>query len=184
FVLVRINTRREWFFYNILFFLKHPLKFIKGLSYIINASVAWKDFYYKFMNCFVIHNAKYQKAKRFSNAVIDQGYFQNLLSVFGEPKTADFFIGYLKNFIYPEFLVVLELSFDKRKERLARRGYGVREDFPKSQVEIWREASEKNYLSAKSVLNKSGVNFEIFNSEKSPKELVEAIINKLKNGSY
>jgi len=184
FTLVKVDSKRELFFYNCLFFIKHPFKFIKSFFYILRASVSCQDFYYKFMNCFIVHNAKYQKAKKFPRAIIDQGYFQNFLSVFNEVKTENFFIDYLKNFIRPNFLVVLELSLDKRQERLAQRGYGVRENFSQLQVEIWQKASEKNYFLAKNILNKVGVSFEVFGSEESPEQLAERIINKLENGAH
>ncbi|HQI25773.1 MAG TPA: AAA family ATPase [Candidatus Paceibacterota bacterium] len=178
---IKIESRREWLFYNLIFLLKHPIKFFGGLFMIVKFSEGGRDFYLKFMNCFIIHNAKYQKAQRFRLGIIDQGYFQNILSVFNKPIDQKNLASYLKNFLYPDLLVVFDLSSTERQARLIKRGQSVRFGFDLKQVEKWQKASEVNYQLFKKMLPELGLPFCLLEASLAIDVLADKIEQCLKN---
>ena len=122
---VRIESRSELLFLNLLFFVRHPIRSVLLLSCIIRYTGSRALFYTKFMNLFLEHNAKYEKArKQEGKAVIDQGYFQNLLSLFERPMPEAVLSRYARLLPKPDELWICVVSEAERQRRLAGRGYG------------------------------------------------------------
>jgi thymidylate kinase len=166
FEIIKIKSRLELLFYNFLFFIKHPVKFIVLFYYLlVNFGGGWRMFYYKFMNTFLHHNAKHQKALKYKNAIIDQGYFQNIISVFERKITGEIIKKYIKFFIYPDKLIVFDIRPEKRREKIKKRGYAARDSFGREYGEQWSEIIEYNDQELKRSLNKISVNYLMFNKE-------------------
>jgi len=166
FTIVKIRNRRELLTYNFLYLLKHPLKFFITLGYILLSSRSPKLFYLKFMNCFLVHNAKFEKAKRYEKAIIDQGHWQNIISVFDYPLGTKKLERYIKYLPSPDLLVVVEAEEEVRSENLSRRGYSSRQEYKKEYVEKWKEGSKNNYLLFLSLAEHRDLSFEVVkNSE-------------------
>jgi len=145
FQVIKIRSNKELLFYNFLFLVKHPIKFTAMFFYLlVNRGNGWRMFYYKFMNTFLQHNAKYQKALRFKNALIDQGYFQNIISVFEKKITPEAIKRYAKFFLYPDKLIVFNMSPGWRLEKMEKRGYNARDGFSEEYKKNWQEVIEHN----------------------------------------
>jgi len=142
--IIKIENKKELLYYNFLFFLKYPVKFFSLFFYVCKNSESWKEFYLKLMNTFFHHNAKYQKALRFNRAIIDQGYFQNFLSVFNKAIDSKLFHKYLKLILHPDKLYIIKINPRERENRLERRGYDFREDFSEKQRGVWRKVMMAN----------------------------------------
>lgn len=158
---VKIKNRRELVFYNFIFFIKHPLKFFIFLYFVIINAGSCKDFYLNFMNLFLQHNAKFQKAKKYKKAVIDQGYYQNAISLFKTSRDRIKIMKYAKHFLKPDKLIFFEIDEPTRLGRLEKRGYGSRQNFSKDYLESWNEASLSNSQTLKNVLDNLEVDYAI-----------------------
>ena len=82
FRIIKIRKKTELLLLNFKYFTSHPIKFFKLFILVLKNSKNYQEFYYKFMNCFLDYNAKFQKAKKFEKAILDQGYFQNIISFY------------------------------------------------------------------------------------------------------
>src|SRR3989344_4218701 len=72
--LVSVSGRAELVFYNVLFLFWHPISFVQGISWFWRYRGLRELWYTKFANLFLVHNAKYMKARRYPRAIIDQGH--------------------------------------------------------------------------------------------------------------
>ncbi|MBT3690587.1 AAA family ATPase, partial [bacterium] len=86
---IRIDNKYELIWYNLLFLIKHPIKFIVRLIYVFRNSVSFKMFYFKFMNVFLNTNAKFEKATKYDLALLDQGFMQSVGSIFEREVTEE-----------------------------------------------------------------------------------------------
>src|SRR3989338_1735816 len=113
--LVKVGGKSELLFYNALFLLfRHIGR--RELRYT------------KFVNLFLVHNAKYMKAGKYPRAVIDQGHHQNVIALFDE-RVADGVIDrYAHSLPKPDLLVFFAASDEVRTKRLSGRGYGARDE--------------------------------------------------------
>ncbi len=122
---VRIESRSELLLLSLLFFVRHPIRSALLLSYIIRYAGSPSLFYTKFVNLFLEHTAKYEKARAQKNTVvIDQGHFQNLLSLFEHPMSEAILSRYAQILPKPDELWVCVVSEEERQRRIAERGYG------------------------------------------------------------
>lgn len=144
FKIVEIKSKPELIYFNFLYLIKHPIKFIITLFYIILNSPNWNFFYQKFMNTFLQVNARYQKALRYKLAIIDQGYFQNIISVFEKEISSKILIRYIKFLLFPDKLIVFNISKNKRLKLMGERGYFARDKFGKAYRKKWEKIIEKN----------------------------------------
>jgi hypothetical protein len=144
FNIVKIKTKQELIFFNILFLLKHPIKFFVLLYFIIVNSVSLKEFYYKFMNAFLNCNAKYQKSKKYKKAIIDQGYFQGILSIFNKEIKNTSLNKYLNIILKPDILFIFEAPQVVRDKRILERGYYIRRGYNKEYLKNLENLISKN----------------------------------------
>lgn len=181
--IVAINSRRELVWYNILFLIKHPVRFFVLFYYLIRyfrgPGSNWRLFYLKFMNIFLHHNAKYEKAKKYQRAIIDQGYFQNIISLF-ERKVSDQTIKkYINYFIFPDILFVFTLNFKKREERLTKRKYQIREGYGKHYQKEWFRVIEYNNQILLKCLDKISVKYFMVRTDQPINKVVKQISENL-----
>ena len=117
---IKIKNAWELLFLNVLFFYKHPIVAYKILFKTLN--------YRDFVNFFLYRNAKYEKATHYKKSLIDEGMFQNLLSVFKQPINQKKFLQLAQSLPKPDLLVILETTKEERERRINIRGIMVRQD--------------------------------------------------------
>lgn len=161
FKIIKINSRKELLYFNFIHFFKHPAGSLANLFFIIKNSPNPKIFYYKFMNFFMDINARYEKALFCDKAVLDQGYFQNVLSVFEKPITPDLLKRYLKYLPEPDRLIIIDILPEEALNRTQERGYYARERFGKDYVENWRKTVLWNYNLFKKEASNCGIKYDI-----------------------
>ncbi|NNM84018.1 AAA family ATPase [Candidatus Parcubacteria bacterium] len=122
---VRIVSRWELIRYNLIFIAKHPVRSVVLLGYVVRYAGSLPLFHTKFMNLILHHNAKYEKAHSLSGRiVIDQGHFQNLLSLFEQAMSAPMLARYVSWLPCPDELWICAMPQSERVARLHSRGYG------------------------------------------------------------
>lgn len=161
FKIVKIRSRWELLYLNLRHFFKNPVSSFMNLFFIIKSSPNLRLFYYKFMNFFMDINARYEKAGSCEKAILDQGYFQNILSVFEKPINQYQLEKYLRYLPKPDKLIVVDTPPEEIQRRVGERGYYSREKFGKEYVEKWRETTAQNYELVKAEIKNLGVNYEI-----------------------
>lgn len=144
YAIIKVRKKRELVYYNLFFLFKHPYKFVILLFYVIINSNNPRLFYYKFMNTFLGYNAKYQKAKRYENAILDQGYFLNAFALFERPIEKAEMKKYFKHILKPDQLLILDIPFEVSLERTKERGYFARENFGEEYKKEWQKAVWEN----------------------------------------
>ena len=143
--IVTINGFGELLFYNALFFLRHPIVFFRTLVWLCRYLGDRKLWYTKFVNLFIVHNAKYMKAGKYPRAIIGQGHYQNTISLFDErvaDKVIDCYAALLPK---PDLLVFFAAPDEIRTKRLSGRGYGTRDHMSEEYREAWGEAREAHF---------------------------------------
>ncbi len=160
-VIVGIKSRAELLYYNLLFKIKHPVKFLGLFCYLLrlNPFWRWRLFYLKFMNTFLGHNAKYMKARKHEKAIIDQGHWQNIISVPERKLSEHELVRYTKYFMRPDKLLVFYEDKETRTARMGERGYGARERFGEEYVKNWEEVTEYNDELLRRSLDNLGVKY-------------------------
>lgn len=143
--IIRIRGRLELVWLNFIFMLKRPVSFFNLIVYVLHNSNSWKLFYYKFMNVFLHCNAKYEKALRYDNALIDQGYAQNIISLFEREISAEDLRKYFSSTIIPDKLVIFDMPETVRMEHIEKRRYESRDDFDATYRELWKKLSKRNH---------------------------------------
>jgi glycosyltransferase involved in cell wall biosynthesis len=173
--IIKIDNLFQLFWYNLLFSLTHPIKFISLLFLIIRNSPTLELFYLKFMNPLLHSNAKYQKALSCTKAIIDQGYLQNIISIFEKEISKKDILKYLKMIKKSDLYLILDLNNKDRLNRLENRGYGTRENFSKKYRDKWLSVIEKNNDAFRNILNKTNLNAHILDSSLLPENLLQEI---------
>ncbi|MBI4836917.1 MAG: AAA family ATPase [Candidatus Portnoybacteria bacterium] len=179
FKVIKIRSKKELFWYNFLFLIRHPVRFFATLFYLVANSASWSIFYYKFTNTFLHHNAKYQKAIGMEKAILDQGYFQNVLSVFEEPISASFLVKYAGFLLKPDKLVILNLPPDDILRRIGGRGYMTRERFGQKYFEKWLEAVKENNRIFLENLDKLGIDYIIIDARRGVGDIYKEVLGIL-----
>ena len=176
FRIIKIYKKTELIFYNFLFLIKHPIKFFTLLFYLILNSKNFKGFYSKFMNSFLHCNAKYQKSLRYSSAVLDEGYFINIISIFEKEIDSESLKKYLKFLLWPDVLVVFDnVDFNERSKRIAKRGYGVANYLKIEERAKWEKVIEKNDKILKENLKNLFIKYIIVDDKKSLSDIMKEI---------
>jgi len=142
---VKIRSIPELFLYNFLFFIKNPLRFFVLLNFTLVNLRPKRLAYYKFVNTFLQHNAKYEKARKYEIGVIDQGHSQNFLSLFEHELSDEQIKLYYKILPKSDLLIVVEVSEKERQKRLAGRDYGVRRFIGEEYFHNWESVIKENF---------------------------------------
>ncbi len=141
----RIDGRWELLYYGVFFILRHPLSTVFQLIWLVRYRGNSALWYTKFINLFLVHNAKFMKASLAPSAIIDQGHLQNAMSLFDEPVEREVILRYLTAFPRPDVSVFFDIDADERARRQQERGYEPREALSLSSRETWKIASEKHF---------------------------------------
>ena len=105
---VTITGRRELCFLSAKFALKNPKAFFLTFGLILVNSRDLKMFYYKLMNVLLYRTAKYEKAlEAHMPVLLDEGLFQNVLSLFERPMTKEKLLHYARVLPKPDTLLVI-----------------------------------------------------------------------------
>lgn len=166
--IIRTSNKAELLFFNLLYLIKHPINFIVTLTYIIINSCSWPMFYYKFMNFFLDTNARYQKASRYQKAILDQGYFQNVLSVFEKELDPKSLRRYCQFLFKPDKLIILDTPHHETLRRAELRGRYSRERFGQDYVARWQKIILANFNLFKSEIKNYDVSYTIVNNTDNP----------------
>ena len=140
FTIVKIRTKWELAWYNFLFLAKHPIRFFRLFWQVLKNASSFKIFYTNFFNSFLHNNAKYQKALKFKRAIIDQGHFQNVISVFDNKLDLEKLKKCQKSFSRPDKLIVFEIDASLARKRMDSRGFVPRSEFDNKYQARWQEA--------------------------------------------
>ncbi|MEA1963173.1 MAG: AAA family ATPase [Patescibacteria group bacterium] len=179
--IIKIRSKRELFFYNLIFLFKYPYKFFVQLFYLISNSNNLKIFYFKLMNTFLDYNAKYQKAKKYKNAILDQGYFLNAFALFDSAVSKEKMKKYLSCLLKPDLLVILDIPFSLSLERAKNRGYFAREDFDDDYKNKWQKAIEGNNKIFLNIIDKSMVNYVEIDGCESGNKFCQELLKKIQD---
>lgn len=171
--LVKIRRKTDLIFYNLFYFLLHPVAFLKAFWYVFINSPNWRLFYYKFLNSFLHTNAKYQKALRCNKALVDQGHFQNVISVFEEAVDERGLLRYARILPRPDLLVIFDVPDEVREKHLSERGFSVREQFNEEYFNRWKKVVKENNNLFLRLLNELSVNFLIIRNNEDVKKIHE-----------
>ncbi len=142
---VHTNGAADILWNNLCFAIRHPVYFFNGLVAVIRFRGASPFWYTKFVNLFLVHNAKYMKASRLPRAIIDQGHHQNVISLFDGALSEESVRTFLAELPRPDVLLLFVTDEGVRAERLQSRGYGAREDMNEEMRDAWESAREKNF---------------------------------------
>jgi glycosyltransferase involved in cell wall biosynthesis/cytidylate kinase len=143
--LVSVHGAPELIFYNALFLLRYPRSFFATLFWLYRHRGLREFWYTKFVNLFLVHNAKYMKVERCPRAIIDQGHQQNVISLFDASVSAEIIDRYVRVLPKPDVLCFFLANEETRTKRLAERGYGTRGELSEDYREAWEEAREAHF---------------------------------------
>jgi len=160
-VIIKIKNRRELVWYNLKFLINNPANFLILFWYALKNMGPTNLIYYKMMNFFFDVNARFEKAKQYPKAVLDQGYFQNILSLFEYVLSERELISYAKIIPKPDEIIILNIPKEERKERVSVRDHFARKNMPESYIQEWNKNTEKNYMLFVNNVNKLDMKFKI-----------------------
>jgi len=173
---LKIETKSELFWYNAQFLLKHPLKFTVRLIYVFKNSINFKMLYYKLMNSFLQTQAKFQKAIKYPICIIDQGYVQNIGTIFEKKINEEQMLRYLKYLIYPDKLIFFTADRSVLDNRLKNRGYFTRQFLDEIYLTSWKDVVYHNYHLFSGLINLLPCKSMIIDGDKSPEEICRQIL--------
>lgn len=142
--IVRIENRAEILRYNLLFLLRHPVKFLALFGYLVRGSSSRQMFKFKFLSFFLNRNAKYQKAKGYPLALIDEGHVQNIVSFFETPASETQLRRCLSFTPMPDLLVILKLTREELEAVVEGRDFTTRKERGSAYMSAWLEAIQAN----------------------------------------
>lgn len=142
---VRIQGRSELLWYAALFIVQHPISTLWQLYYLCRYGSQRALWYTKFVNLFLVYNAKFMKAGQYNHAIVDQGHLQNVISLFETVMPREVMLHYVAVLPKPDLTVYFDIPSHIRKSRIQGRGHGVREDVAENVRAQWEEASEVNF---------------------------------------
>ena len=141
----RISNRGELVYFGALFLIRHPISACAQLVWLVRYRGQQSLWYTKFVNLFLVHNAKFMKASLAPWAIIDQGHLQNVMSLFDTPVEKEVILRYLTAFPRPDVSVFFDIDDVERARRQGERGYLAREGTSPSDRALWEEASTKHF---------------------------------------
>jgi adenylate kinase family enzyme len=180
FRIIKIRSRKELLFYNLVFLVRHPIKFFGLFWQVVKNAGSLRLFYHKLMNCFLHPNGRLIKASRFKKAIVDQGHWQNLLALFERPLAKSDIKNYFRFMLQPDCLVVLEIDEQTLFRRVEERGYFAREWQGKKYVDKWQEILIVNDKTVRQVISSLPIKYCLVDGRQE-KEIVFKKIQKYLN---
>ncbi len=175
FRIIKIRSKKELIAYNLAFFCRRPIKFFALFYYLAKYSGGPKLFYYKLMNCFLHPNAKYEKAKKYKQAIIDQGHWQNLLSLFERPLKKAAAKNYCRFMPQPDYLLILDISPAELAKRIKQRGYFARPWAGKNYLKKWQAVVLANDQVARQIAKEWPVKHCVLAANLAPEKILAKI---------
>lgn len=142
YTIVRVRSRTELIWYNIIFFIAHPYRSVRLFLLFFPYLLGGKYRYEKFVNLFLVANAKYIKAASIERAIIDQGHHQILFSLFDEVISEKKFRKIITLIPHTEEAILFDLARSVRERHLEERGYGVRSGADEAYLVSWEHVRE------------------------------------------
>lgn len=174
-ITVYIEKKRELIGYNLFFILRHPYKSIRLFFFVVQNSTTFSMFWYKFTNLFLHTNANYMKAPCYTKAVLDQGYMQNLISLFEHQINEEELHSYLRVTFPPDKLFVFDVPFEEMMNRIKGRHYIVREDLGEEVFENRLKIMRSNFDLFLKHLDTLVPTSVVFDSQNTPDQLYSAV---------
>lgn len=143
-VVISVGGRLELLVLNAAFLFAHPVSCFLQLLWLFRYRGKSEFWYAKFMNLFLVHNAKFMKARMYPRAVIDQGHHQNIISLFDVALPEDVIHSYAKFLPKPDLVCFLVADRDTREERLSARKWKPRQELSQGEWEEWQRVCETN----------------------------------------
>lgn len=178
---IKVLKKRELILLNIIFIIKHPIFSFYTLYLITKNSNSFELFYYKFMNIFLHHNARYEKSIHIENAIIDEGFIQNLFGIFEEKLSVEAAKKYIKLIPHIDNIFLFKTNIKMIQDRSNTRGYFARETFmSKEKINIWIAIVLFNIDIVERVLLGSTMRFHIIDTNQSVEKIADEIQLKLR----
>ncbi len=154
--MISLNGRRELIYYSFIFLLKFP-RFYFYTLFLIFLNSNWRSFYLKFVNLLLYKSAVYAKAGEYSLAIIDEGWRQNVLSIFDQPASEEQIRKYLRLSPPVDLVIVVEVSEKERERREKFRQKPRRRPWLSVQAyELWQKVMKENFYVMLRVLKEDG----------------------------
>jgi hypothetical protein len=142
--IIRIERRKDFIWFNLLSFRRHPLKFLKRTVRAFYEGGSRELLYYKFIKIFLHRNAVVEKARRYPVAIVDEGHVGNILSAFEKPLSQEILLKEIDNLELPDILLRFTLPEAERKIRLKNRGFVSRSSESQEYHLRWEKAMYAN----------------------------------------
>lgn len=137
---VSLPSRKRLLLDSFLFWLAHPFLACRLIFCILEKASSGAR-YELFVNGYLGYAARYRQALSLSRqgitAVLDQGFFQMLISLCGLPSAL------LEDLPKPNVLVIVETDAEERERRMAARGWAPRGDLGTKVRLAWQEDAER-----------------------------------------
>jgi len=157
-------TRFEILWRSFVYAVAHPAKVFRHGVFLFSNLSSYSIGYLKFMNLFLRAYAIQQKAEKVPRAVVDQGLYQNALSLFTKIPSKEVVRSLIK--LFPRnVLWCVEIPESIRSERLQSRGVLPREEYGEREAEVLSNVSLATYPVLKEVLNEESRTFYEINGE-------------------
>ncbi len=127
FTLITVRGTKEILWRNLCSLIVHPIRWTRLLILTLRNLGPRTLWYEKFVNLFLVANAKYHKARSCEYALIDQGYFQNYLSLYESSQSREEYLSPLASIAQSDVVIFFDIPERERQARLSKRGYGTRE---------------------------------------------------------
>lgn len=176
FTRIKIKRKSELLWFNVLFFLRYPIFFIKTLLCITKNAPSRTILYAKIMNVLLHHNAKYVKAKKYTHSVIDEGHMQNVISLFETRLTKALVMKYVTGLPAVDKVILFDLPEQLLDQRVNERGYFAREGMGDATYRAkWKQVIRHNIQLLRASLEKSRIPHTVVGTQEAAALLLEEL---------
>jgi len=179
---IRLNSKGEYYFHLILFFIKRPLICILLLHKLFSHNTNSSLFKHKLL-LFLETMAKYNKANsnNIDCHILDEGFYQMSLTIYETIVDSIKYTNFLKIIPKPDIIIIINSSKKTRRNRLIRRNFFPRQNFGMDYVNKWMPIMNNNFVTIEGILKKSKTNciFISNNDDNNIDAIVKTINNKL-----
>lgn len=170
--IVRVSGKKEIIWYNLIELFHRPIQSLRIFAFILAHLGGPGMRYEKLVNLFLVHQAKYAKARGCSVAIIDQGHYQSVISLFDEREQKKGIQHLCSILPRPDLLIVVHPKRSVREAHLLKRGYDVRQGQDEKVRLQWKEVAEENQQTFLSLLPSLGISSEIISTDEAGERFV------------
>jgi len=174
---IKTNNKIRLIAYVFLFSFFHIRLLFANLWLIFKYSGSYHLWRYKMINCLMQNSYKQMVGTRVQKSVIDQGLWQNILSLFEKPVSSTRLEKYIKLLPNTHNIIVFDVSKDIWEERIKNRGYFARTKFDQRTVESWKQVMFDNFQLTKKIMNDLNIPHVLLDATKP----LSAQVEKMKN---